>query len=410
MVWESGLRDLLVLTEVPFLMRSVELFAGCGGLAFGLAEAGFEHVCVVEKDPHASGTLESNKKRGVLHFADWQVSTCDVRDVDYSDIGGPIDLVAGGPPCQPFSIGGKHKGPSDSRNMWSEAIRAVRALRPKAFLFENVRGLLRPAFADYLDHLRLQLAWPEIENATRGWREQHARLRRHELSGADPSYHVVIKGINAADYGAPQKRHRAIIMGLRSDVADEVTFPSPTHSRDALVWDQRVTESYWERHGISRRGRPALADSDRFILQRLQEQGEKPSTLSWSTVRDAIGDLPAPPRKRVSIANHILHPGARVYERHTGSSLDEPAKALKAGDHGVPGGENVLVGRRGAVRYFTIREMARLQGLPDAFEITGAWKAPIKQLGNAVPVHVGAAFGAAIRSVISGTRVERDRP
>jgi DNA (cytosine-5)-methyltransferase 1 len=381
-------------------MRSVELFAGCGGLAFGLAEAGFTHELVVEKDLQASGTLLLNKQRRVRHFAQWEIAPSDVQDVEYSRLLHEIDLVAGGPPCQPFSIGGKHKGPTDSRNMWPEAIRAVRELRPKAFLFENVRGLLRPAFADYLDYLRLHLTWPEIAAGGRAWRDHYVILRRYEASGAAPSYQVLIQGINAADYGAPQKRHRAIVLGFRSDIASEVVFPTPTHSREALVWSQRVSTSYWNRHGIGRGGRPALTESDRSILERLLLRDTEPTELPWTTVRDAISDLPKPVPSKERGDHHILHPGARVYDRHTGSLWDEPAKALKAGDHGVPGGENVIVGRRGAVRYFTIREMARLQGMPDEFTIDGSWKTPIKQLGNAVPVQVGRAFGGAIHRVL----------
>ena len=380
-------------------MRSVELFAGCGGLAYGLAKAGFKHVLVVERDAHASTTLQLNKDRRVRHYRDWEIMPSDVRSVDYSSVEGEIDLVAGGPPCQPFSIGGKHKGPSDHRNMWPEAIRAVTELRPRAFLFENVRGLLRPAFADYLAFIRLQLTWPEIGAASSSWREQLRKLQRHEDAGASPSYHVMIQGINAANYGAPQKRHRAIILGVRADVSDVVAFPAATHSREALVWDQRITDAYWQRHGIMRR--PAIAESDRAILERLQEQDCGPRELAWTTVRDAIGNLPTPPARNRRDENHSLHAGARIYERHTGSSWDEPAKALKAGDHGVPGGENVLVGQRGLVRYFTLREMARLQGLPDEFTIHGTWKEPIRQLGNAVPVQVGHAFGVAIRKTLS---------
>lgn len=382
-------------------MRSVELFAGCGGLAFGLAEAGFKHALVVEKDPQASKTLARNKDRGIRHFAEWNIAPRDVRTVDYSALADTIDLVAGGPPCQPFSIGGKHKGPTDARNMWPEAIRAVRELRPRAFVFENVRGLLRPAFAAYLEFLRLQLAWPEIENpSSRGWRVHYGVLGRHAASGAAPTYHVHIQGINAADYGAPQKRHRAIILGFRSDVASEVSFPKPTHSREALVWSQRVTEEYWERHGLKRGARPAITAADRALLTVLQTQGVAPVESPWTTVRDAIHDLPAPLTLVERVENHLLHVGARIYEKHTGSSWDEPAKALKAGDHGVPGGENIVVGLRGAVRYFTIREMARLQGLPDDFTIEHGWASPIKQLGNAVPVQVGRAFGGAIKTIL----------
>jgi DNA (cytosine-5)-methyltransferase 1 len=84
--------------------------------------------------------------------------------------------------------------------------------------------------------------------------------------------------------------------------------------------------------------------------------------------------------------------------------LDEPAKALKAGDHGVPGGENMLADKQGHVRYFTIREMARLQNFPDEFVVTGTWKAATRQLGNAVPISVGQHIGQAVMNVIGGRR------
>lgn len=381
-------------------MRSLEIFSGCGGLAFGVAEAGFDHVMVIENDKNACATLASNKERGILHFADWRVEASDVQDVDFAGVG-RVDLISGGPPCQPFSIGGKHKGPTDKRNMWPEAIRAVRELSPKAFLFENVRGLLRPAFADYLSFIQLQLSWPELQASSGGWKSHLKVLEAHKRSGAKPTYHVVVRGINAADYGAPQKRHRAIIMAVRSDIADEIVFPSPTHSREALVWSQRVTGDYWERHNISKRLRPAITESDQRLLNSLLSSGVAPLEKPWVTVRDAISDLPRPSVKSEPIANHLLHPGARVYVGHTGSVWDEPAKALKAGSHGVPGGENVLVEKNGSVRYFTIREMIRLQGLPDSFSIKESWVNAIKQLGNAVPVQVGKIFGNSLRKQIT---------
>lgn len=391
-------------------MRSVELFAGCGGLAYGLAKAGFDHVLVIEKDPHASSTLEKNKLEGVQHFSSWPIKAIDVCDAKYARLGN-IDLVAGGPPCQPFSIGGKHKGPRDPRNMWPEAIRAVRELEPAAFLFENVRGLLRPAFADYLSLLSLQLAWPHIATSKKlGWRDQLRMLKQHAKGNRTPEYRVVVQGINAADYGAAQKRHRAIIIGVRSDLAESIAVPPPTHSRDALVWSQRVDKTYWERHEISARQRPALSDADASIVKRLRALESAPREKPWTTVRDAIGDLPEPfasDDDEHPVSHHELHPGARVYARHTGSTWDEPAKALKAGDHGVPGGENVLVEEPGEVRYFTLREMARLQGLPDEFSIDGNWKNPIKQLGNAVPVSVGHFFGKALKRVIQTKRSKR---
>jgi DNA (cytosine-5)-methyltransferase 1 len=382
-------------------LRSIELFAGCGGLALGIAEAGFDHVMVVENDPRACATITSNKNRKVRHFANWEIEQTDVRDIDFSPWERKIDLVSGGPPCQPFSIGGKHKGPSDRRNMWPEALRAVEEIRPKAFVFENVRGLLRPAFSQYLEFLRLQLSWPDIHSRTLKWKDSFKKLQQHENSGARRDYHVVVRGVNAVDYGAAQKRHRAIFMGIRTDIKDETIFPDPTHSMKALVWDQWITGNYWKRHNISRQRRSGLSESEKQALIELRTRDVVPGGIPWKTVRDTIGDLPRPVSKSEPLINHRLHPGARTYVGHTGSLWDEPAKALKAGAHGVPGGENVIVSRDGRVRYFTVREMARLQGMPDEFAIDETWQSSIKQLGNAVPVEIGRIFGKSILAQIT---------
>lgn len=381
-------------------MRSVELFSGCGGLAFGTAEAGFRHALVLEIDKHACSTIELNAREGTKHFGEWPVLGVDVRSIDFSALGEEIDLVSGGPPCQPFSMGGKHKGPDDQRNMWPEAVRAVKELRPKAFLFENVRGLLRPAFSEYLEFLRLSLSWPEQYMPGEPWEKQLKKLRAFRKTGAEPTYRIIVQAVNAADYGAPQKRHRAIVWGVRADLTPEIHPLTPTHSREALVWSQRVSGEYWGRHGISRRSRTPLSDSDRRIYEKLVSEGKKPVELPWTTIRDAFGGLPQPSVAKESIRNHRLHPGARVYPGHTGSSLDEPAKALKAGCHGVPGGENVLVSPNGKVRYFTVREMIRLQGLPDTFVLDGTWMSATKQLGNAVPVQMARAFSQHVKKYL----------
>jgi len=280
--------------------------------------------------------------------------------------------------------------------MWPEALRAVKEIRPKGFMFENVRGLLRPAFSDYLEFLRLQLLWPDIQSRTHKWKDSLRRLKQHENSGACPDYHVIVRGVNAADYGAAQRRHRAIFVGIRADVADQVSFPSPTHSLETLIWDQRITGNYWKRHSISRRSRSSMSESEKQAIIRLRTLDVAPAGLPWKTVRDTIGDLPKPVSKSESLINHRLHLGARTYVGHTGSLWDEPAKALKAGAHGVPGGENIIVSRNGRVRYFTVREMARLQGMPDEFAIDETWQTSIKQLGNAVPVEIGQVFGKSI--------------
>src|SRR4029077_12531625 len=113
----------------------------------------FEHEAVVEWDREACCTIRENQRRRLTPVVDWPLFEGDVRDFDYSGIPDGLDLLAGGPPCQPFSIGGKHRGQSDERNMFPEAVRAVRTLRPRAFLFENVRGLLRQSFASYFEYI-----------------------------------------------------------------------------------------------------------------------------------------------------------------------------------------------------------------------------------------------------------------
>jgi DNA (cytosine-5)-methyltransferase 1 len=374
-------------------MRSVELFSGCGGLALGLSRAGFEHVLMVERDRDAVNTLRLNHDRSVEHVRDWNVDPQDVRDIDWSAYRGSIELVAGGAPCQPFSIGGKHRGPADDRDMWPEAIRAVREIWPSMFLFENVRGLARPAFADYLRWIRASLAHASVE-----WKkgEEHERhlIRLGKLK--QPSYDVIIVKVNAADYGAPQKRMRVLVAGLRRDLGIQFAPPRATHSRERLLWDQHVTGEYWKK---LRMRRPANADGHDF-----SNLGIAPNGLPWVTVRDVLRGLGAPSGR----ANHVFQDGARAYVGHTGSPLDAPAKALKAGDHGVPGGENMMIRDDGTIRYFTIREASRLQGLPDDYRFNCAWSESMRQLGNAVPAQLSEALGRWMVSLLEQKKSETE--
>lgn len=368
-------------------MRSVELFSGCGGLALGTARAGFEHMRMVEWNADACATLAYNKAKGVEHARDWPFIQSDVRQIDWSHIGGQLDLVAGGPPCQPFSIGGKHKGNDDDRDMWPEAIRAVRALAPRAFLFENVRGLARPAFATYLSWIKAHLAVPGVGR----WAgEDHAaHLARLSDFMCRAEYDVLVLKVNAADYGAAQKRHRVVVGGLRRDLGVALEPPAPTHSRERLLWDQWISGEYWRRHAMPMPSGGPVADADRRAVALMRAKGERPAEAPWRTVRDAIAGLGAPNGRD----NHVFQDGAKIYPGHTGSPLDAPAKALKAGDHGVPGGENMMVRDDGTVRYFTIREAARLQGLPDEWSFPSSWTESMRQIGNAVPVELAHSLG-----------------
>ena len=374
------------------MMRSVELFGGAGGLALGISAAGFEHDAIVERDEFAYDTLRENKARGVKPIATWPLYRGDVKDFDYSIIPEGVDVLAGGPPCQPFSIGGKHRGSQDERNMFPEAVRAVRELKPRAFIFENVRGLMRRSFATYFEYIKLQLTYPSIaRNNDEKWKEHFAKLQKHHTGSPHLGlhYNVLPVHLNAVNFGVPQKRDRVFFVGFRSDIDGQWSFPTATHSEDALLRSQWITGEYWDTHKVSKRERPIPTKKLQRKIETLRSQLLFDHLERWQTVRDAIGDLPDPrQRESLPILNHKYQAGARAYPGHTGSPLDEPAKTLKAGDHGVPGGENMLTLPTGEVRYFTVRESARLQTFPNEVYFPGSWTETMRQLGNAVPVRL----------------------
>ncbi|WP_374090128.1 DNA cytosine methyltransferase [Methylomicrobium lacus] len=381
-------------------MRAVELFAGAGGLGIGVSRAGFSPAAIIEWNHYCCDTIRENQATGLKPLVDWPLTEGDVRNFDFRGIHGEIDLVSGGPPCQPFSLGGKHRGYLDDRDMFPQAIRAVRELQPKAFVFENVKGLTRASFASYLEYIRLRLTYPEmVERRSEEWEKHLARLERYHTQGKHDGlhYNLVMRLLNAANYGIPQRRERVFIVGFRADLGIEWAFPEETHSQDALLWSQWRTEEYWDIHKVSKRQRPEGGKGK----IRGMSLNEKPPLESWRTVRDAISDLPDPetkPHAAAKFHNHRFQPGARSYPGHTGSPLDEPAKTLKAGDHGVPGGENMLLRPDGSVRYFTVRESARLQTFPDDFLFHGSWTETMRQLGNAVPVQLAAIIAGSVKA------------
>ena len=177
----------------------VELFAGAGGMALGLAVAGFEHVALIERDRNCVYTLRQNGFGRCVKLK-------DARVVDYSRWKG-VDLVAGGPPCQPFSQGGHNKGKDDSRDGWPIVIRAVSQIRPRAFVFENVVGMTRDRFATYFQSV-LKRFW-------------------------DLGYGVHVHVVDAADYGVPQHRRRVIMVGFRG--AKWFPKPPPTVAKHVTV-------------------------------------------------------------------------------------------------------------------------------------------------------------------------------
>ena len=378
---------------------SIELFSGGGGLAMAMHDAGFRHLLLNELDRRACATLRANlaiefnpdETPPATLIDPWPLIEGSVESVDFTPFAGQVDVVAGGVPCQPFSLGGAHQGHLDERNMWPQFLRCVRETRPRVILAENVRGLLRPSFAPYWDYIRRSLAAP-FEKRIEGeaWQDHDRRLVKVLAAGSAPTerYNIEFRLVNSADYGVPQVRHRVMLVGFRQDLAVNWAFPKPTHSAEALAADL-AEGSYADRHGL------------RCGQRKVQKRAEA-DLLPWLTLRDAVGDLPAPVEKRESpgFIHHVGWPGAREYRGHTANYLDRPAKTVKAGVHGVPGGETVMRLDDGNLRYMTVREVARVMTFPDDWRLDGPRGEQIRQLGNAVPVKLGAAISESIREAL----------
>jgi DNA (cytosine-5)-methyltransferase 1 len=429
---------------------SVELFAGGGGLAMAVHAAGFRHLLLNEYAPKACETLLANmavpwreETRIPQEYNEpWPLKGGPVQDVDFSYLHGQVTLLAGGPPCQPFSLGGEHKGHEDERNMFPEFFKALRQTQPKAFICENVRGLLRQSFLPYFNYIINELRMPFIERTETDWEEHGQRLE--QVWQAEPvgeeerhrRYVVFPMPVNAADYGVPQIRHRVIIVGFRMDLGIdrevwEKFMPRRTHSEAALYAQLAATKSaYWQRHGSVP---PEVRKRIAAAVPLVNKNDKGLMLLPWRTLRDAIagdsdrGERPLPQTGLIDYhehpdspaPNHIGWPGARIYPGHTPNLLDRPAKTVKAGVHGVPGGESVMLLDDGGHRYMTVRETARVMTFPDTWTPGESVRRgdQMRQLGNAVPVLLGQRFAEAVADAIlsvstldSGTVSDSDAP
>ena len=182
-------------------LTCVEICAGAGGQALGLAMAGFIHVALVEYEKDYCTVLKQNRP-------EWNVICDDVRHFDGRPYKG-VDLLAGGVPCPPFSVAGKQLGQDDERDLFPEAIRLIKEIQPRAVMLENVRGFLDLSFADYREHIL-------------------SSIRKL-------GYTADIKLLNASDYGVPQLRPRVVIIGIRKDQIGKFSYPDEHPNSAATV-------------------------------------------------------------------------------------------------------------------------------------------------------------------------------
>lgn len=325
---------------------SIELFAGGGGLALGMERAGFKNVLLNEFDKYACATLRKNRP-------EWNVVEGDVRSISFKEYEGKADFLSGGFPCQAFSYAGNKGGFEDTRGtLFFELARAVKEVRPKVFMGENVKGLYT-----------------------------HDNGRTFEVIKrviADLGYSLVTpKVLKAVQYQVPQKRERLILIAIRNDIADKVTFhyPSPYHRivtlRDAffkgILYDSDVPASIGQEYPKRKRE----------IMEQVPMGGY------WK-------DLPENLQREYMKGSYYLGGGKTGIARRL--SLDEPSLTLTC----APAMKQTERCHPTETRPLTVREYARIQTFPDEWEFCGNMTAQYKQIGNAVPVNLAAAVGRSL--------------
>lgn len=321
----------------------IELFAGAGGLALGLEEAGLYGIAFVESNHDACETLRKNRPG-------WNVIEDDIHNVDFKPFNGKVDVVSGGAPCQAFSYAGKRRGFEDTRGtLFCQFARCVAEVNPKMFLFENVRGLLSH------DHGR---TFATIKHT---FEKLGYALRQQVL--------------NACYYGVGQKRERIIVIGIRGDLTDKIHFAYPkpddhvTTLRDVL---KNVPPSPYQPY----------SDSKKKIMALVPPGG------CWV-------DLPPAVAKAYMGKSYYSGGGRRGVARRI--SWDEPCLALTTS----PSQKQTERCHPDETRPFTIREYARIQSFPDNWAFTGSIGEQYKQIGNAVPVEMARRVGVQIVEALS---------
>lgn len=357
-------------------MTAVELFCGAGGSALGVAARGYSNLYCFDNDPEALGVITANYKifeRGGVVITSEGRNLLREPFLENKD----IDLLIAGPPCQPFSFGGKRFGFSDIRNGFGSVRQTIKTCKPKVFIIENVEGITAKGFESEMRSWLLSVA-----GTHKNFSQSKISTKGGSIAGRFYNLHWTI--LNSADFGSNQSRRRWILVGIRSDLSSATfQWPSRTHSYDRLYFNQVIDSSYWKRFGLST---PRKFPWLRVRPQDLESCSE---LLPWKTCRDLVSVLPSPNRHPPDYTHHRFghysRQGARSYVGHTGSWVDFPSKTIKAGSHGVPGGENMLRFRNGRLRYMTLLECALLQGFPADYVFHGTFNSVVRMIGNACP-------------------------
>ena len=333
----------------PF--RSIELFAGAGGLALGLENAGFEVALLNEIDKHAGATLQRNRPH-------WNITVGDVAGLDFTHFHKKIDFLSGGFPCQAFSYAGNKRGFGDTRGtLFFEFARAVEEIQPRVFLAENVRGLLNH------DHGRT------IETI------KH-KIKEIGYSLVDPR---VLKAIY---YKVPQKRERLFLVAIRNDLVKHATYhwPSP-YKRVVTLKDALQAGELFDRDVPHSEGQ-TYPKQKKEILKLIPPGGY------WR-------DLPDHLQRQYMKKSYFLGGGKTGMARRL--AWDEPSLTLTC----APAQKQTERCHPVETRPLTVREYARIQTFPDDWVFTGSTSNQYKQIGNAVPVNLATSIGRSLIALLN---------
>lgn len=324
----------------------VELFAGAGGLALGLEQAGFKSVLLNEKDKYACETLRINRP-------DWNIVEDDIANVNFESLKGKVDLLTGGFPCQPFSYAGKQLGFEDLRGtLVFEMARAIKEVQPKVFLAENVKGL--------------------AEN------DKGRTLSTIVKVLEDLGYKIIENDIyKAMFYKVPQKRERLIIIGVRADIYEKMIYKKPSPYTRLLTVKDALTAGELYKTDVPQSTGQLYPKRKQEIMSHVPEGGY------WR-------DLPIELQKEYMMKSFYLGGGKTGMARRL--SWDEPSLTLVC----TPAQKQTERCHPSENRPLSTREYARIQTFPDSWKFAGSDSQIYKQIGNAVPVNLALAIGKAI--------------
>ncbi len=336
---------------------SIELFAGAGGLALGLEQAGFDVALLNEVDKHAGNTLKLNRPN-------WNVAVGDVSELDFTHFKNQIDFLSGGFPCQAFSYAGNKQGFGDTRGtLFFEFARAIEEIQPRVFLAENVRGLLNHENGKTIETIK-------------------HKIKEIGYTLIEPE---VLKAIY---YRVPQKRERLFFIGIRNDLAKQYRFSWPSKFHKVLTVSDALKKGELFDSNVPKSAGQTYPARKKEILAMVPQGGY------WR-------DLPDNIQREYMKKSYFLGGGKTGMARRL--SWQEPSLTITC----APAQKQTERCHPEETRPLTVREYARIQTFPDNWQFSGPLTSQYKQIGNAVPVNLAQAVGKSIVALLNSLEEEK---